>query len=309
MVRNAFNDFTVYEEDKNHVFIHINLKDDEKFYTNLFEYFFSEDKLLRYCENKKYIKFIPSRKAYTILYRHLRNYIDEEREMMELPVLADEIEKILEAEELISYEDGKRIARTDKIGKIGEYVFNCILSEYFSFDCIIPKVHLQTDYNMSVFGIDSLFYSSQNSMLMFGESKFSISLDNGISLIKKSLEDYEKQISDEYELVLSNRLYGSQLNVFAGLYGDYTETCINIREFIAETKIKNIGVPIFIAHGTETDNVTIIQKLKQIPRNNLLGLNTIYYCISLPVIDKYKAVALFTRKIREAEDRYNAARI
>lgn len=309
MVKNAFDDFTVYEEDKNHVFIHINLKDDETFYADLFEYFFSEDRLLRYCENKKHIKFVPSRRAYTILYRHLRNYIDEERETMDLPVFTDEIETILKTEGIVSYEDGRRIARTDKIGKIGEYIFNCILNEYFRFDCILPKVHLQTDYNMSVFGIDSLFYSSQNSMIMFGESKFSMSLHNGISLIKKSLEDYEKQISDEYELVLSNRLYGSQLNVFAGLYGDYTETCVNIREFITEAKISNIGVPIFIAHGTETDTATIIQKLKQIPRSNLLGLNTIYYCISLPVIDKYKAVALFTKKIRETEDKYNAARI
>ncbi len=309
MVKNVFDDFEVYEEDKNHVFIHINLQDNEMFYINLFDYFFSEDRLLKYCENKKHIQFVPSRKAYTILYRHLRNYIDEENEMINLPVLSDEIEKILETENLITYENGKRIARADKIGKIGEYVFNVILNEYFGFDCIIPKVHLQTDYNMSVFGIDSLFYSSQKSMLMFGESKFSMSLDNGISLINKSLEDYEKQISDEYELVLSNRFYGKQLNVFAGLYGEYTETCVNIQEFITEAKIKTIGIPLFIAHGTETDSTAIMQKLKKIPRSNLLGLDTIYYCISLPVVDKYKAVALFTKKIRETEDRYNAARI
>lgn len=309
MVKNVFNDFTVYEEDKNHVFIHINLQDNEMFYVNLFDYFFTEEKLLKYCENKKNIQFVPSRKAYTILYRHLRNYIDEKNEMINLPVLSDEIERILEAENLITYENGKKIARADKIGKIGEYVFNCILSEYFNFDCIIPKVHLQTDYNMSVFGIDSLFYSSQKSMLMFGESKFSMSLDNGIGLIKKSLENYEKQISDEYELVLSNRFYGEQLNVFSGLYGEYTETCVNIQEFIKEAKIETIGIPLFIAHGTETDSVAIIQGLKKIPRSNLLGLDTIYYFISLPVVDKYKAVALFTKKIRETEDRYNAARI
>lgn len=309
MVKDVFDDFTVYKEDKNHVFIHVNLQDNEIFYKELFDYFFSKDRLLKYCENKKHIQFVPSRKAYTILYRHLRNYIDEANEIINLPILSSKIEKILETENIVTYENGKRIARTDKIGKIGEYIFNCVLNEYFNFDCIIPKVHLQTDYNMSVFGIDSLFYSSQKSMLMFGESKFSMSLDNGIDLIKKSLEDYEKQISDEYELVLSNRFYGEQLNVFAELYGEYTETCINIQEFVKEAKIKTIGIPLFIAHGTETDSATIIQKLKKIPRSNLLGLDTIYFCISLPVIDKYKAVALFTKKIREAEDKYNAARI
>ena len=40
MVKNAFDDFIVYEENKNHVFLNINLKDNEMFYTNLFEYFF-----------------------------------------------------------------------------------------------------------------------------------------------------------------------------------------------------------------------------------------------------------------------------
>ena len=49
---------------------------------------------------------------------HLRNYIDEENEIINLPILSSEIEKILETENIVTYENGKRIARTDKIGKI-----------------------------------------------------------------------------------------------------------------------------------------------------------------------------------------------
>lgn len=308
MIKKSFDCFTVYEEIDNNVFIHIEMKNEEAFYEKLYDYFFSEDKLLRYCENNKHLSFNPSPKAYTILYRHLRNYIDSEKEKISLPIFSEEIEQILAIEEIVTYEHGERVARKDKIGKIGEYIFFCLLNDYFDFDCILPKIHLQTDYNMSVYGIDSLFYSKQNDMLLFGESKFSVSMKNGVTLIKKSLDGYEQQIADEYELVLCNRLYGDKLNAFSGIYSSFTETCINIEEFISAANIQNIGIPIFIAHGTELDENEIIKELKKIPRKNILGLNTIYYCISLPVVDKFKAIAVFTKKIREAEERYNGAR-
>lgn len=303
-----FEDFTVYEDEDGYVFIDINIEDEEKLYLSMFDYFFSEDKLLRYCENKKCIKFEPSRKAYTLLLRNLKCFIDEQTEKIDLPQYEKEIEDILCLEGIVSYEDGDRIARKDKIGKIGEYVFSCLLIDYFKFECIIPKIHLQTDYNMSVYGIDTIFYSEIDNMLLFGESKLSISLKNGISLIKKSLEDYEKQISDEYELVLSNRLYGEKLNAFHNKYGDYTEICVDINEFITEAQITKIGIPIFIAHGIDTDPAKIVKRMDGIPKKTILGLDTKYYCISLPVIDKYKMIATFTRRIREKEMIYSNAR-
>ena len=60
MIKKKFDCFNVYQEVDNNVFIHIEIKDEEAFYENLFEYFFSEDKLLRYCENNKHhYVFIP----------------------------------------------------------------------------------------------------------------------------------------------------------------------------------------------------------------------------------------------------------
>ena len=41
----------------------------------------------------------------------------------------------------------------------------------------------------------------------------------------------------------------------------------------------------------------------------VLNLPTTYFCISLPLVDKFKAIAVFTKKIREAEEKYNGARI
>jgi len=88
-------------------------------------------------------------------------------------------------------ENSKIFARKDKFGKIGEYIFCNILSNYYNFNCIIPKVHYITDNNMNVYGIDALFYSEQDNLLLFGESKFCKNLGNGISLINESLKNYQ----------------------------------------------------------------------------------------------------------------------
>lgn len=308
MVKESFDCFTVYSEDDSYSFMHIDIKDKPEFYNKLFEYFFSEDKLLRYCENKVGITFKPTKVNYTILCKHLKTYLDDAPEFIDITHLDSLLINILEKEGIVDDEDGKKIARKDKIGKIGEYIFCCILADYFQFDCVIPKVHLQTDYNMNVYGIDVIFYSSDNNMLLFGESKFCVNLDNGISLIKKSLSEYENQLKTEYEIVLSNRFYKEKLNIFNNLYGDTVEKCIDIEEFIKEARIDKIGIPVFIAHGTQLDPITILKKLNKIPTNNFFGIETYYYSISLPTIDKYKLIAAFTKCLRDREAAYARAR-
>ncbi|MBO6305743.1 MAG: hypothetical protein J6M62_11825 [Selenomonadaceae bacterium] len=80
--------------------------------------FFSEEKLLRYCENNKHISFYPSSKAYTILYRHLRTYIDSEKEKMPLPVFAQEIEQILAIEKIITIAHGTELDENEVINEM-----------------------------------------------------------------------------------------------------------------------------------------------------------------------------------------------
>ncbi|WP_324648163.1 Hachiman antiphage defense system protein HamA, partial [Bacillus pacificus] len=211
---------------------------------------------------------------------------------------------ILKEEQVLEDEDGKKLVRLDKMGKIGEYLFCCLLADFFEFDCILPKVHLQTDPNMNVYGIDTLFYSEKEHLLLFGESKMSLKLDNGLNLIKKSLKEYEKQVSDEFDIVLSNRFYKNMLYRFNDIYGDVTEISIDIMDFIKKANIKQIGVPIFIAHGTELKVEEILLKLEKVNKVKLFNLDTKYYSISLPIVDKNKLVATFTKKIRDRGDYY-----
>ena len=57
---------------------------------------------------------------------------------------------------------------------------------------------------MSAFGIDTLFYDDKKSEILFGEAKFSKKLGNGVTLVNRSLKEYEQNIKEEYLLVLSN---------------------------------------------------------------------------------------------------------
>jgi len=301
----SFMDFTIHKSDELHSFIHINISDTSQFYEQLFNYFFNETRLIRYAENKFNLKFEPTQSNYVTLYKHLATYIDSHN----LASLPEDIEKelfaILNDEyTLETASDGQLKVRYDKMGKIGEFIFCNILSEYFKFDCIIPKVHLTTNYNMSVYGIDTLFYSSTQDMILFGESKLSKSLSHGIGLIEKSLEDYEQQIVNEYTLILSNRILKSSMGNFIKQYGTATEVSLTISDFISHAGVKKIGVPLFIAHGEEIDANEIFAKLRKISNPKLLDLETKYILISLPIIDKSKMIAAFTHGVIEKRNEY-----
>lgn len=305
---NGFDEFNVHQIEDKCSFIHVNISE-ETFYEDLFNYFFDDQRILRYAENNKSIKFAPSRLHYTTLYKNLLYYIDQENIFMSVEDLSEEIVDIL----LNEYEHernaiGNIKVRLDKIGKIGEYVFSSLLWDYFEFDCIIPKLSLTTDYNMSIYGIDALYYSSSNNMLLFGESKLSKSMSNGIKLLNESLKDYEQQIESEFLLVLSNRVQKSNLNLFNDEYGDIAELCIDFHEFVKEAKIDRIGVPVFLAHGSEFECDEIMNMLNKVSSNSLFDMETIYYFISLPIVDKSKFVAVFTRLIRERSEHYEQCR-
>lgn len=306
LIRKNYECFEVYKDGACHTFVHISMSKKDKFYKGIFEYFFSDDKLLRYAEHKSNLHFEPTQENYCTLFKHLKTYIDEENVEKRVDELSDIVKEVLLDEGEIEVKDGKLYVRKDKIGKIGEYIFSCLLYDYYEFDCIIPKVLLGTDPNMNVYGIDTLFYSEKRDLLMFGEAKFSKSLDNGIKLIEESLKDYEDQLRQEFICVLSKRIYEGLLYKFNDLYGDKVAISTSMDVFIKKAGIRRIGIPIFIAHGEDVNPETIIRKLRTISLGDVLGLKTSLIVISLPVIDKKEFVAYFTEYIRERLDQYNA---
>ena len=157
---------------------------------------------------------------------------------------------------------------------------------------------------MSIFGIDTLFYSAENDMILLGESKLSKSLKNGIGLINKSLKTYEQQIKDEFVLMLSNRFLKNNLGIFGDKYSDAIELSLNIEEFVVNANVKRIGIPIFLAHGTDTNVDEILKQIKSIKQHTFLGIETQYIILSLPIVDKSKLIGAFTQEIAERRATY-----
>ena len=300
-----FGTFDVHNIKDNFSFFHIEINNNKLFLKGLSEYVLDEDNLLRYATNKSAINFEPTKKNYVALFRELNNFIDDENiELFEFDIDLEEI--LLDEYDDIMEKEGKKNIRLSKIGRIGEYIFHIFLSEYFKFNCIIPKVKLTTDKNMSVYGIDALFLDKSNEMILFGESKVTNKIENGIAMVNKSLKNYENEIREEYMLVLTNNHL--KLNGLEDLFPGQAELCINFDEFIRCTQIKNIGVPIFIAHGDEVSYEVVLKKLNEgIKRNKYFGLNTIYYVISLPIINKKAFFGYLTSVIREKMEVYNAS--
>lgn len=301
-----YKDFDVHNIKDNFSFFHIEIRNKEIFLEGLCDFVLSEDNLLRYATNKTAIMFEPTKRNYISLFRELYNFIDDEN--IDLVQYDTELEEIIidEYDGGVSKKEGMNFVRLSKVGRIGEYIFHIFLSDYFNFNCIIPKVKLTTDRNMSVHGIDALFLDLSREMILFGESKVTKKISNGVTMINKSLKNYEKEIREEYSLILSNNHL--KLNGLEDMFPGQTELCISFDEFITQTKTKNIGVPIFIAHGEEIDYEDIFKKLSGgIKRNEYFGLNTIYYCISLPIHNKKDFFGCITNTIRRKLGEYNAS--
>lgn len=306
ILKQSFDDFEVFSYADCNSFVHINITNSKLFYSKMFEYFFDESRLLRYIENKASISFQPTPANFIALYKKLKIFIDEENCVQDLPNIEKDLLDIVSVEHTIIEEKGIKKVRLDKIGKIGEYIFSNILSEYFGFQCVIPKLNMATSHNMSVYGIDTIFYSHEKKFLLFGESKVSKSVNNGIDLINKSLSTYQSQIDNDFNLILSNRMLKDKMGYFEDDFGDKVEMSLKMSTFIKKASIKNIGIPIFIAHGGSETTEEIFEKLKRIKRVSFYGIKTNYIIISLPLIDKDEFVKSFTLAIAERRDFYES---
>ena len=237
-----------------------------------------------------------------MLYRNLLKFIDKEIRNFDYDYseCSDEIKKIIESENKL-FE--KHDIRRDKIGKIGEYLMSILLEKSFGFDVVLRKSDLTSSYNMSVYGIDTIHYQKDENKLLFGESKFTSNLKNGLKLIEESLTFYEKRIKDEIELIFTIDKI-PLLNLPKDIFKNSIETFLSVEKFIEETKTTCIGIPLFIAHGDETSPNKILEELKKLERKKFLGLDTKYYVISMPISDATIFVKGITYLIKEKVDSF-----
>lgn len=304
-----FDDFAVYTDENGYSFIYVDFYDEDKLISGLVNYLFDEKNLLSYTNNITKLRLDEDNPRYWAkLYNNISIFLNDSLEKYRLGNESQELMNVIGEEYRLINENGELLVQKDKIGKIGEYAFHILLSQYFGLKCILPKFKCTTDRNMSVFGIDTLFLDIENKIIYFGESKFSKDIEKGIILANRSLKEYEQQIREEYRIVLSSEDAFALSSDFVSLFQDELQTCISFDKFIEVSQITDIGVPIFIAHGKKDEKDTpelYIEKLKKkIDTMSFFGLRTHYILISLPVIDKTKFVEKAIKKVVEKQHEF-----
>lgn len=302
IIEEKFDKFNVYKNQEMHQFCYITLKEDS-FYDDFARY------LLDFSMLKKHATInLGSPEDLTIddyneIYLRLISFVDYEK-IYDVAGLDQSIVDVLDSE-LIKESSN---LRKDKWGKIGEYIFNVILDAYFNLDCIVRKFALNTSPNVSAFGIDTVHCSLSDKTFFFGESKMVDNIEGGIKLICKSLENYESQISKEYFTIKNNNINKNEK--FVDVFKMTLKKCLTFSDLIEKLSLEKIGVPVFIAHGGKYETVEVFQKLKKVPQKSFFNLETIYYLISLPIIDKNKFresfVSVIRDKIEECKECINA---
>lgn len=306
-----FEQFTVYKSDISNSFIYAHFDKPDIFMEGLADYILNEVNLLNYANTLTPIEFTPSPQIYKKLYSTLGTFLNSELELLTFDNISDEVRDILGKEYHFKDVDGRTLIQKDKIGKIGEYILHLILTNYYKIHCIIPKFRCSTDRNMSVFGIDALFFDPDQRTIFFGESKVCNNLDSAIALINRSFNDYEEQIAEEYKLILSNTDVFNLSQEFRTAFQKYTDVCISFDDFIEAASIKRICVPAFLAHGNSASKNTAEDFLNKMNRNlnrhKFFELDTEYIFISLPIINKTEMMDIIMKKVVKKSNDYMAA--
>lgn len=291
IVEEKFDKFTVYKDTEKHQFCYVTIREDS-FYDDFASYLLDFSMIKKHATINLGIDDELSIDDYNEIYGRLISFVDFEK-IYSVAGLDQSIISVLDDELIKDSAD----FRKDKWGRIGEYIFNVILDSYFKLDCIIRKFALNTSPNMSVYGIDTLHCSLREHIFYFGESKMVGSLDNGITLICKSLEEYEAQISKEYYTIKNNNINKNE--EFVEVFNSSLKRCLSFTDLIRVASLTTIGVPIFIAHGGKFDTKYVFEKMSTIPQKNLFGLETKYFLISVPIINKSKFREAFIKVIRD----------
>ncbi|MBQ7617163.1 DUF1837 domain-containing protein [bacterium] len=274
-----FRSFRVEKETDKLIFLSLNVNDVDKLADECIDCFFNEEWMFSYFKAlEENSIFTPQPENYVTLCRNLEYFFDD---------------------------DLKNI-RNDKKGKLGEYFLSILLLKYFHSSCILPKLIITTDRKMPVYGIDTVFYSPDRDMFMFGEAKFTSNISEGINLVNRSLKEYQNQFEDEYKLIVNNNLFAKSKNKFIQEFAGPSNKAITFKKFIMGANIKFLGVPIFICHGKEIDKNEIFNafenKMKKIFVISGIGIK--YVLISLPVYDSDRFINSLKDKLIKKRKEY-----
>lgn len=133
-----FEQFTVYKSDVSNSFLYVNFSDPDRFMDGLSDYVLSETNLINYANTLSPTAFTPTLANYKKLYSTLETFLNAEMELLTFDNISNEVKDTLGDEYNFINKNGETLIQKDKIGKIGEYIFHILLTQYFKVNCIIP---------------------------------------------------------------------------------------------------------------------------------------------------------------------------
>ena len=158
-------------------------------------------------------------------------------------------------------------------GIFGEMLFYTVAENILYNKLVVSKVDLVTAPNTNAHGSDGVFCNEKDSVLYFGEAKFTIDLEAGISQALNSMEECINRINLDKNFILVHKK-----NLKNG-YGKMIDRS-NIGTY--ECKIL-----IFLLHGNECNQKVILDKIEKAKVKFGKKLKSIgFVIISFPIFDK-----------------------
>lgn len=304
------NQFKCNDEDSVHTqFEHIDI-DADKFQKKIIKYIFEDKLLYKYVTNYSAERMENIESEYPI--KQLINLLKNLKKEYISEFIPEDIQKKL-CRKMTKKIDTRKTDWKERFNKflkdringydvIAEIILSKIIEEYLDADVFVTKLGLTTNTNMKVFGIDVLHYNLVKNLLIFGESKFTNTIDLGV---EQHIDEIELL---DYKLTCESKLFANFENNIRGTdeikckFSDFgrklTLASVNSLE---QTEIPfNIGVAFFISHGDIYDYQIVSKKIKKI-KNKIKIKNIQIYLITLPVKSKDDFIDVIKEVIKEYE--------
>lgn len=159
-------------------------------------------------------------------------------------------------------------------GLFGEILFYTVCRVLLNKDLLLSKIAFITSGGTTAHGSDGIFYDSANDTLIFGESKFTTDLSQGLRQASKSLSDLDKRFGNDgcfiYKQILTMK-------------GEYRESFAKMS--LRDIQSKKKEVLVFVLHGQDYKEKDILKQENEFYLREISNCGTLSV-ISFPIISK-----------------------
>jgi len=159
-------------------------------------------------------------------------------------------------------------------GLFGEILFYTVCRELLNKDLLLSKIAFITSGGTTAHGSDGIFYDSANDTLIFGESKFTTNLSQGLRQARKSLSDLDKRFGNDGCFIYKQTL---------SMKSEYRESFSKMS--LKDIQNKKKEVLVFVLHGSDYKEEEILKQENEFYQKEISNCKTLSV-ISFPIFSK-----------------------